>query len=101
MRPDAALALVRISREESGLAVGKLGPDVASRDLPSLAARAAMEPPPAEALPVVRPLLGDARVGGFALLVLPRMDRAERVKAIPDLLAVLCAIDARLQARAE
>jgi HEAT repeat protein len=99
-RPDAALALVRISRAESALAVDKLAPDIASRDIPSMAALAAMEPPPAEALPALRPLLGDVRVGGLALLSLSRMDAATRAKAIPDLLALLGSNLVALQTRA-
>ena len=90
VRPDAALALVRISRDEVGPRRGQARPrHRLAGSCPSLAALAAMEPPPAEALPALRPLLGDARVGGFALLALSRMDRATRVKAIPDLLALL------------
>jgi HEAT repeat protein len=100
LRPKAALALVRISRDESALAVEKLAPDISSREVPALAALATMGPPPAEALPTLRPLLGDARVGGRALLALSRMDRDVRILAVPDLLTVLGSDIVVLQMRA-
>lgn len=100
LRDTAALALVRISREESALVVEKLGPDIASREAPALAALAGMDPPPAEALPVLRKLLGDARLGSQSLFVLSRMDRVARAKAVPDLVTLLGSSNVPIQRRA-
>jgi HEAT repeat protein len=97
LRPHGALALMRIDPSRGPDVAAALVPDLESSNEPArslaLAALAQMQPPPAEVLPAVRALLGDAQTARPALAVLAALEGKQLMPLVADLATLLSSSD--------